>query len=258
MLRFATVALGSLAFGVVAVAGFATADDKSDWKKIMPGPELVQLVEESTKLLQDATKSASQFNMKAKTAEREAYAVAIYAQVGIHGGDADIAKKSSALRDAALALAEAAKKKDFEEAKKHVAAIASFKTASPGAAKENVSLKDSVPIEDLMENVNTVNKEFLKYKRLAGPAWNAKGKPEEIALNSRRMAALTVAIDAHAPDKDEAKKTKKAWADSVKGVQIATLEMVEAAKSKKAAEWKEAYNRMDASCTRCHEVFRDE
>lgn len=232
-----------------------------EWPKVLPEAELSKLVDEGAKVLQDATRSASNFNLKAKNAESEAYALVIYAEAGLKSGNEELARKSAVLQQAALTFAEAAKRKSFDKAKAQVEIIAKFKTMKPeaGGKPAEVSLEKDIPIKGIMDNVNAVNKEMIKYNRLKPPQFNVKGKPEEIALASHKLAALTVAISAHAPEKDmDAKKTRKFWLDTTEEVRAATLEMAAAAKAKKQAEFSAAFRRMDGACAKCHEVYRIE
>ncbi len=247
---------------VAALNGADGADLSSvEWPKVLPQTELTKLVDESTKVLQEATRSSQNFNLKAKNAEGEAYVLVLYAQAGIKSGNSELARKSAVLRDAALAFAEAAKKKNFDNAKAQAETIAKFKNMKPeGDVKmDDVPLDKAIPIKSLMDQVNTANKEMIKYNRLTPAAFNAKGKAEEIALAAHKMAALTVAITAHVPEKDQdAKKTRKVWLESSEEVRQATLEMAAAAKVKKQADVKTAFRKMDAACTRCHDVYRVE
>lgn len=263
-----TASFAAAVVGMVLATPHAIADDKDmDWSKILPEAELLKLVEESGKTLQDATKSASVFNLKAKAVENEAYVLMILAQGGLKSGNADLAKKSAALHEAATALAAAAKKKNLDEAKKQTSLVAGFKTLKPGDAKmDDVDMAKEIPVKNLMEEVQNLFLRFDKpqkgsYKRLTAAEWNAKGKTEEVTTAAYKMAALTVAITAHVPDKDQdaAKgQTRKVWLDTTEGCRVASLEMANAAKAKKQDDFKKAIDRLNSSCTKCHDAFRAE
>jgi hypothetical protein len=265
-LTFASLALAAI---LVAI-GYAPAraDDKeADWPKVLPETELVKLVDESGKTIQDAVRSASTFNLKAKSVENEAYVLLVYAQAGMKSGSADLAKKSAALHQTATKLAAAAKKKNLDEAKKLAAIVASFKTAKPGEEKsDGVNLGKEIPVKNLMEEVQTLFLRFDKpqkgaYKRLTKAEWEARGKTDEVATASHKMAALTMAITAHAPEKDpDAAKgqTRKVWLETTENTRTAALEMATAAKGKDQAEFKKALTRLNTACTKCHDAFRIE
>jgi cytochrome c556 len=238
--------------------GAADMPEAVDWKAFLPEAELTRVLAESVKVLQDATKSQTNFNTKAPLAENEAYVLIIYAEAGIQSGDEGLAKRSAALQQAAAKLAEACKDKKLDEAKKQVAAIANFKNLKPADDAKPMSLGEGVPIKNLMKSVNESDKVIKTYRRLTATQFNVKAKNDEIILNSLRMAALTGAITAHAPAKDEdKKKTRKHWLESTAEVREATIEMANAAKAKKPDAFKTALTKMDSACVKCHDVFRE-
>ena len=268
-LGFALAAMVALAVMLLAAPRDVAAADlnlQGDWKNVLPDPELLKIVDDSVKYLQDATKSTTELRTKAKPAENRAYVLLLCAQAGM-SGDGDLAKKSGVLKDASITLAQAIKKQDLPAAKKQVETLAKFKSMKPdGEAKADaVDLAKAIPIENLMKEVTDTDKKLQEYKRLTAAAFTAQRKPEEIATASYKMAALTMAITAHVPendpdpkekDKEKQKMTKKLWLESTAEVRDATLEMASAAKAKKAADFKAAYAKMDSACTKCHDVFR--
>lgn len=228
-----------------------------DWKTMLPEADLVKVIGESVKFLQEATRSQTNFNTKAPLAENEAYVLVIYAEAGLKSGSDDLAGRSAALHKAASRLAEACKDKKLDEAKKQVAAIANFKSMKPDGEMKGAPLAKSVPIKNLMKTVNETDKLMRNYRRLTAAQFNVKGKTDEMALNSLRMAALTGAITAHVPDKDDGKRTRKHWLETTAEVREATIEMANAAKAKKQDQFKTALGKMDSACIRCHDVFRE-
>jgi hypothetical protein len=266
---FALAAMVGLTVLLLSAPKDAAAADlnlEGDWKSVLPEPELIKIVDDSVKYLQDATKSTTELRTKAKPAENRAYVVLLCAQAGM-SGEGDMARKSAILKDASITLAQAIKKQDLAAAKKQVETLAKFKTMKPdGDAKvEAVDLAKAIPIENLMKEVTETDKKLQEYKRLTAAAFTAQRKPDEIATASYKMAALTMAITAHVPendpdpkekDKEKQKMSKKLWLESTAEVREATLLMASAAKAKKAADFKSAYAKMDSACTKCHDVFR--
>jgi hypothetical protein len=257
-----------LGLAVVTLFGMprdaARADAKLDvgnLKDLLPEAELSRVVDESAKVLQDYTKSAGNLNLNAKKVENEAYSLIVYAEVVRRGGSGDGGKKAALLQQAAQQLAEAAKKKDLKAAQEQVKAITGFKSLKPGGDVDmaDVDLSQAVPRHNLMEQVNAINKKMTEYRRMNAAAFQVKGKPDEVVINAHKMAALSVAITAHAPDKDlPAGKTKQDWLKATEDMRKATLEIAAAAKAKKQADMKSAINRMDTACTKCHDDFRVE
>jgi len=172
----------------------------------------------------------------------------------------ELVKKATAVRQAAQALAAAIEAKNLDEVKKQVAFLSNLKKLPPeGDAGADADLAATVPIKVLMKQVQENNKKLVEYKRLSSAKFAERGKAEEITSTAHRMAALSVAITAHAPEKDLPKdKTKKDWLAATEGVRKATLELAAAAKAKNQSGVKAAIGRMDNACTKCHDDFRVE
>jgi hypothetical protein len=248
------VGLGTSADAQSVAAGLKAKD-----KELLPDGELVKAIEACVKTMQAGTRSASEFNQKSKALENEAYTLAIIVQAGRESDE--LAKKSRALTDAALALADAAKKKDFNEAKKQVGAIADFKKMDGGGKDGDVNLGKAVPLKNLMMVVRDVDGDLKKARALNAASWNQKGKQEEITNHANRMVALSLAMIQHTPDKDpDSKKgqTSKVWKETSQETQAMALEVASAARAKKPDDFKKAYQNMDRACTKCHEVYRVE
>lgn len=254
---------GVLTAGLVAMfsvsAGAEDARNAAKTGNLVPGPELVRSLEASVKFMQSATRSASEFNQKAKALENEAYAFAILVQAG--RDTEEMARKAGPLTETALALAAAAKKKNYNDAKNHVAALADFKKVESDGTTVEVNFGKSVPLRNLMEVVRDTDQELKKATRLTAASWNQRGKAEEITNYANRMTALSLAMLHHTPETDpDAKKgqTAKVWRDTSQETMDACLELAKAARSKNANEFKKAYTAMDKACTRCHDVYRVE
>jgi cytochrome c556 len=114
-----------------------------------------------------------------------------------------------------------------------------------------------IPLDELMVQVQETYKEMVKYNRLTKAQFEAPGKTDDIAKNAEKMTELTKVILAHVPKADAKDKPKKAWTDSAQAVQKATIAMAKAARAKNQAEYRKTFKQMDASCTKCHDVFRD-
>lgn len=261
--------LVSFALGIVYVPHAARAQGQAgpQWKDVVPEPELAKLIDESAKRLQNMTKNPGAFNQAAgkkspnNEVQNEAYIVALYAQGGMKQTEGETAKKYAAVRDAALQLADAAAGQKLPEAQKHVAVIASFpKDISPAADAKELPLTKTTPLPNLMKQVNALdgrfNKDFAK-GRIKAPQFAQKGFVQDLTLASERMAAFTMAVSAHVPEKDEKGKPRKVWMETSAGVRAATLNMVAAAKAKNGPGFQKAFNDMQTSCAECHKHFRD-
>jgi cytochrome c556 len=249
--------VGILLTGALAFAGADATDSIKNWKELMPEAEFTKLVSESAKLLQEYTRSPGSFNQNGKKLQNEAYSLAIVAEVARQASDGENQLRAAALQQVALELAAAAKQKNLEEAKKLSAAVAAFKKTAPPADAKAISLREAVPIHNLMEEVQALYKKMQEWQRMASTAYNQKVKPEEATLAGYRMAAYSVAITAHVPDKEQLKdKTEQDWLGPTEDMRKATLDIAAAAKAKKHADLKSAIRRMDSACTKCHDNFR--
>jgi hypothetical protein len=221
---------------------------------------LTRLVADSVKNLQDATKSATNWNskgLKDSYAENEAYVLVLYAEAGMKSGSDELAKRCQALQKTALKLAQACKDKNLDEAKKQVAVVDKFKTMKPEGDEKPMPLAQAIPVKNLMMAVGKQEDALKAYRRLTPAQFAAASKPQELTSNSLRMTAMTGGITAHVPPKDEdAKKTRKIWFDTTAEVRDATVEMANAAKAKKLTDFKTALNKMSDACVKCHDVYR--
>jgi cytochrome c556 len=70
------------------------------------------------------------------------------------------------------------------------------------------------------------------------------------------MAELMKMTTKFAPEKDLPDKPKKEWNETCEASAKHALELAAAARKKDYSGYRAAFKRMDAACTRCHEVFR--
>lgn len=239
-----------------SAVGADPTNEIKNWKDLLPEAEFTKLVGESLKQVQEFTRSSTNFNQSVKRLQTEAYSLVTLAEVARRSASGEAERRALAVQAAALELAEAAKKKDQEAAKKAVAALADYKKGSD--AKPIGSLADAVPVHNLMEAVQSCYKKHQEYGRLSSAAFAKKGVPEEVATAAYKMAAYSVAITAHVPkSKEDLKdKTPADWLKPTEDMRKATLDIASAAKAKKQSEMKAAIKRMDSACTKCHDNFR--
>ena len=235
--------------------------DIKNWSELMPEPIFNKILEESVKSFQDKTKSTGEFNRLGKQLAKEAYGLITIAETARRASDGDMSQKAILVAVNAKDLAAAAKAKDLAAAKKCVATLAGLLKKGNGENAEALKepLQELIPIHDLMEEVQNVNKEMTKYKRMKADELKAKGKSDEVQRNAHRLLAYSVGITAHVPDKDIPKgKSKEDWFKACDDLRTATLEISAAAKAKNQSNLRTAINKMDTACTKCHDDFRVE
>jgi hypothetical protein len=243
------VCLAGLA--VTAGAGADTKLDITNWKDILPEPAFTKLVEESTGKLTGYTSSAAQFATNAKKVQAEATNLIVYAEVAHRAGN----PKAAALREEATKLLEAAKAKKADVAKEISANLAKYKSLSGGSGGDS-DLTKSTSLKIIMDvTVKEIDRKLTQYKRIT--AATLATKQEEITRDMYKLAALSVAVNAHTPTTDLPKgKTGKDWQASSDDMRKHALEAAAAAKAKKANETKTAVNNLAAACAKCHDDFR--
>jgi len=120
-----------------------------------------------------------------------------------------------------------------------------------------VSADPPKPLDEIMEEVQQVNKALIKFNRMTKAQFDEPGRGEQVAKEAEKMAALMKEVLRHAPQEDQKEKPKKVWVESAEDVKKAAADMATAARKKDLAAYKTAFKRMDNACTACHDIFRD-
>lgn len=176
--------------------------------------------------------------------------------LGGSGRSADDGEKE--LRDGLAKLAVALEKKDEAEAKKLVADLAKkfdmeaimFMHAERSKGGLGVSLKPDEAKPDGIE------KKVVALAKKPMPPDQLNAEAEALAQMGFRMAAIAEVTLARAPEKDEGGKKRKDWLDQAAGYRTASLQLAEGAQAKKSEAVQQAAKKADATCARCHDVFK--
>jgi cytochrome c556 len=108
----------------------------------------------------------------------------------------------------------------------------------------------------LMEEVQVLFKPLQEAARFSKAKFESDAKHEELARKANRLAELMKQTEKFSPEKDAPDKPKKDWLDTCQASAQHARELAEAAKKKDYSAYRGAFKRMDAACTRCHEIFR--
>jgi cytochrome c556 len=108
----------------------------------------------------------------------------------------------------------------------------------------------------LMEEVQVLFKSLQEAARFSKAKFESDAKHEELARAANRLAELMKQTEKFSPEKDAPDKPKKDWLDTCQASAQHARELAEAAKKKDYSAYRGAFKRMDAACTRCHEIFR--
>lgn len=246
-----------LAIGIMLPSGSAKtaastpmlADDAATWTKLLESPRDFQgVLDQQVEVIKANAKTRSVLSRGSKKVERAASAVALLGNIGAKMLEGDDAKKAVTLREAGLALMEAAKKRDLDAVKASLAVVESFPKSIEAASEASVTpWTEVISLDMLMKLVSAIDtaaaetakssKEFTKNSR-------------ELAHQSKLLALLSVVAREHNEAKDW-----KGWCDEMRaGSEELFIQFGK--KSQKGAE--EAYNTLQKSCTECHEVYRME
>ncbi len=151
-------------------------------------------------------------------------------------------------------IAEAVKKGDMAGAKKLAAAYAKANTdVEDLMAAFKPGKKGGIGVGGTDQGIEqTLN----KIGRDAPTAANMGKMADAYMDMGYNIAAVGLISEALAPQKDNGKKTKKTWVDSSTGMVEAGLKLVEAAKTKTAADLKTHAVRANNNCGSCHAAFK--
>lgn len=176
-------------------------------------------------------------------------------------------QQMATLRDAALAVVEQISAKKYPEAKKLAAELKLDIEPNANASTEPVTLKGMHRFElyELMQpfrldktstgrliggrGLEAAVREYLNKEKI-GDGKHAR----EVALRIVPMADLTQEF---APARKEGAKDPANWKKWTKEMQDYAREASDAIKDGKTDVAAKAFENLDASCTRCHNVFRD-
>jgi hypothetical protein len=184
---------------------------------------------------------------------------AVVLGIGVLSSRSSNAADGKALADGVLKIADAFEKKDMAGAKKQSEAIA--KDTSMEDLMHLFSLRTKkglgvgskpavVSPDGIERKLTDLAKKELDAKQLGDEA-------QAIKEMGYSMAALASVCVAKPPEKDDGKKKKKDWVAWSADLQRQSLDLAAAANDKKAAEVFKAARAADATCTKCHDVFRE-
>ena len=236
-LRVLGLSVVSLTVGYLAFAG-------SPGSSLIPSADYKKVVETDVKLIQEMLSKGSVDEKTSKKIRGMGMMLAAYAQ----GTDA-------ALRASALKLVAAMDKGNTAEAK----TIASKLTPSAKSDASKAVPLNKVDFDILMRLFSRLG---LGLERDLDEMTEVKGfsaeQYDKLVTLGYRMAALGELSTHFAPEKDEGKKTRKAFLQFSGDLRAGSLALAQAAKGKKEGDVTKALERVSVSCRKCHEIFRDE
>jgi hypothetical protein len=182
--------------------------------------------------------------------------IAAYAQANLTGPDA---AQRATVRDAALDVAALVKDKKFPEALKKAETLTDLK-ADPHAKKEAVPLGKVIEIDDVMWQFRSTKLGGLgledRFNDLNGSPDTASLVREltpQLVLDAYLTAVAAELTAAHMP-----KENAKDWKALSDEMRNRSLELAAAARKKDGKAAFQALGKLNRSCDKCHQQFRNQ
>ena len=222
----------------------------------LPADVFARLVTQDAKYIQATLVKAKIDKKTARKVKATALMIAQYAQTNMNNTNA---KEMATLRDQAIAVIKAVEDEKIVDARKLAATLSAKPKADPVAKTEKIPLSPHLEFEYVMRQFSAeriggfgLEKELEDLVDIKGPV--SGEKQQKVVDIAHKIATIGSLAHAYPPEKDEGKKTKKAWTGLAKQMHEQALALAETAKMGK--EVSIAANALTASCTRCHDVFR--
>jgi len=254
-LRFISIGLAILSFGIMMTA----------WAQTAPSPaDLGKLITQDAEVIKTSL-AKPKVDKKAQSKIRlAAFLIAHYAQSSIVK-DSPKAGSLATLRDRALGIVKAVDDGKLDEAKKLAESLSPDVAADPGVKVAPVALEKHLDLESVMKAFSSVRMAGLGLENHMDDLANFTGPveaadAEKIQASAQKIAMIALLANFYAPPKDAA-KTKKLWTALNKEMYTTALELAEAAKTKQGAAISKIAQKLTTEkvgtvCTRCHDVFR--
>lgn len=259
-LRVCLIGLAALGLGVVATqpgsaqkadgkAQAMPADDANTWKSFMTDKILQDMLTAELDTINTSMRSPGTFFRGYRKVEVSGRMIAILGNIGTLIFEGEEAKKAAALRAAGNELAEACKKKVFNDAKKAAETIKDYPSKiKPAETAEPVKFKDLISLDDVMKGVSRADTDTGNAIKKIGASFDKESRT--MAAQSYLLACLGVAARVHNDAEDW-----QGWCDEMRA---GSIKMAEQFARKNQAAAKEARAELQKSCVECHEVYREE
>jgi hypothetical protein len=260
----AGVAAWAAGLAFLAVTGHGPAADAKSagvYKPVMPRDVFTQVVTEEGKALKDAVAKAADKKAASK-ARAVALVIAVYAQQEANRGG-DHAAEMVGLRDTALKLAKAIADNKPDDAKKLADQIkpngVSGATGKPGS----LPVHEDFEIDTLMQVFKPERGGGLEWEKKLQTLVNKRGaytpaEYKQVVPLAFRIAAVAQPTEAFAPA-PMGKKTPAEWIKYSQEMGKEAVDAAELASKPKPDDKavKAALKKLDATCTNCHDKYRD-
>jgi hypothetical protein len=258
----AALAAGWVLFALTGQGPAADTKSAADvYKPVMPEDILTQLVTEEGKALRDAVAKSADKKAASK-ARSVAFVIAVYAQGEVARGG-PTAPAMAGLRDTALKVAKAVADGKVDDAKKLAEVVKPTGKPDPAAKVGPVAVHEEFELDTLMQ--------VFKPERGGGLEWEKKlqmlrdkrsaytpADYQTLVPLMYRIAAVAQPTEVFAPA-PMGKKTPAEWIKLSREMSTEAVGAAELARKPKPDDKmvKAAVKKLEATCTNCHDKFRD-
>jgi hypothetical protein len=219
-------------------------------KAAPPKEELAKLVAQDAQAVRDTLAKKTRLDKRtARKAKAAALMVALYADAA---GLPEL--RANALK--VLKLVGEGKGKEAAEL------AGKLSLDAKGGAGDPVAWEKQLPFEDVMHQFSGTGlggfglEKELEELREGKDALTAE-QLERVTLLGYKLAQIARVADAYADERAEGgMKTKDNWLRLSVNFRKASLDLAQAARAKDQAATRTALDRLDTTCTKCHDVFR--
>ncbi len=217
----------------------------------LPKEELAKLIAQDAQAVRDTLAKKTRLDKRtARKAKAAALMVALYADAG---GLPEL--RANALK--VVKLVTDGKGKQAAE----LAGKLSPAGKASGAA-DPVAWEKQLPFEDVMHQFSGTGLGGFGLEKELGDLREDRGaltaeQLERVMLLGNKLALIARVADAYAAERAEGgMKTKENWLRLSANFRKASLDLARAARAKDQAGTRMALDRLDTTCTKCHDVFR--
>jgi hypothetical protein len=248
---FVLPGLSLLALGLTMIA----------WAQPQASPaDVAKLISQDAKYIQDTLAKPTVDKKSQRRVRIAAMLIAQYAQGGLAKDNPKNASLAT-LRDKALGIIKAVDADKLADAKKLADALSPDIKAEGVVNVDFVPLNKSLEFEAVMRAFSServggfgLENQLEELVELKGPV-DAE-KAEKIQTLALKVAQIAHLAHAYVPEKDDGKKTKKAWLEDAKEMQAAAMALAEAGKGKQDVAIAKAAQNLSGTCIKCHDIFR--
>lgn len=218
---------------------------KVDWRGVIAPSDVSGLLAAEAAAIEKITGSSARFKRGTAGLVRSGQRVAILGNIGTLVMDGAEKKKAAAVREAGLALAQAAAKKDFEGAQAAARTIEAYPDRiEPAQTDAPVPFPQLIELQPLMLIVNTLEDDLEPLGN--GPAESFAQLAKPAVGPARWLAALGLASGVYEDDSDWVRWCQQ-WAQ-------ASSKLAGEAQAGNADAAKSAWAELQRSCRDCHKA----